>query len=103
MLVKKLPSRNGRITARVPENIFILLNQAAEILGSTINQFLIQAALEKAETIMKQELIINLSKEDTQLFFEILENPPELNKKMQAAINKYKESELYDTSGSTEF
>ena len=36
-----------RISARVPQHAYKTLAQAAEISGATLNQFLLQAALEK--------------------------------------------------------
>ncbi len=37
-----------RISARVPQHAYHTLTQAAEISGATLNQFLLQATLEKA-------------------------------------------------------
>ena len=45
--------KNERITARVSEQVKETLSSAAEIMGATLNQFLIQAALEKAENIIR--------------------------------------------------
>ncbi|MEO7497431.1 MAG: DUF1778 domain-containing protein, partial [Massilia sp.] len=41
-----------RITARVSQPIARKLQEAADLSGATLNQFLIQAALEKAEKII---------------------------------------------------
>ncbi len=77
--------KNERITARVTEQVKNTLNIAANIMGATLNQFLIQAALEKAEKI------IYLSEEDIQLFFYALENPPKPNEKLKNAFVMYRE------------
>jgi len=45
---------NERITARVSEQIKETLVAAADLTGATLNQFLVQAALEKAENIIKR-------------------------------------------------
>jgi uncharacterized protein (DUF1778 family) len=76
---------NERITARVSEHIKEKLIAAANLTGSTLNQFLIQAALEKADNIIEKDTLIHLSKKDAQFFFDALENPPEPNGKLNNA------------------
>jgi uncharacterized protein (DUF1778 family) len=69
------PSR-GRITARVSQNVQDVLQLAADIVGSTMNQFVTQAALEKAEKIVERERLIRMSENDFSWFFNALDNPP---------------------------
>ena len=83
--------KNERITARVTEQVKNTLSIAANIMGATLNQFLIQAALEKAENIIEKDKIIYLTEEDIQLFFHALDNPPKPNKKLKNAFVVYKE------------
>lgn len=81
--------KNERITARVSEQVKSTLNNAADITGSTLNQFLIQAALEKAENIIEKDKVIYLSNKDAEVFFTALENPPEPNQKLKTALKNY--------------
>lgn len=83
--------KNERITARVSEQVKETLSSAAEIMGATLNQFLIQAALEKAENIIEKEKNIYLSKKDAEIFFSSLDNPPKPTKKLKNALANYKE------------
>jgi uncharacterized protein (DUF1778 family) len=83
-------AKNERITARVNEQVKDTLLAATDIVGTTLNQFLIQAALEKAENIIDKNKIIYLSKKDTKVFFDALDNPPEPNAKIKSAVNQYK-------------
>ena len=83
--------KNERITARVTEQVKNTLNIAANIMGATLNQFLIQAALEKAENIIEKNRVIYLSEEDMQIFFNALDNPPPPNKKLIDAVESYRE------------
>ncbi|WP_027360710.1 type II toxin-antitoxin system TacA family antitoxin [Desulforegula conservatrix] len=80
-----------RLTARVPENVYSTIAQAAELMGATINQFLVQAALEKASSIIEKEHTINLTMKSADVFFEAVSNPPEPNSNLLKAINIYKE------------
>ena len=83
-------AKNERITARVSGQVKDTLTVAADIVGSTLNQFLIQAALEKAENIIEKDKIIFLSNKDAQVFFNALDTPPEPNKKLKNAFKNYK-------------
>jgi len=81
--------KTERITARVSEPIKDTLEIAANIIGATLNQFLIQAALEKAENIIEKDKIITLGKRDAKVFFDALEKPPEANSKLKSALENY--------------
>ncbi|MFI3218738.1 MAG: DUF1778 domain-containing protein [Methylococcales bacterium] len=81
-----------RVTARVSEQIKETLTVAAALTGATLNQFLVQAALEKAEQIIEKDKLIYLSKKDAQFFFDVLENPPEPNEKLINAVKNYRAS-----------
>ncbi len=83
--------KNERITARVTEQVKETLNKAADITGATLNQFLVQAALEKAGNIIEKNKVIYLSNRDAEIFFSVLDNPPEPNQKLKNAVNNYKE------------
>lgn len=81
---------NERITARVSEQIKQTLTAAADLTGATLNQFLVQAALEKAEHIIEKDRLIHLSKNDAKVFFEALENPPEPSANLINAVKNYR-------------
>ena len=83
---------NERITARVSEQIKETLVAAADLTGATLNQFLVQAALEKAEKIIEKDKLIHLSHKDAQFFFDILETPPEPNAKLINAVKIYRDN-----------
>jgi uncharacterized protein (DUF1778 family) len=78
-----------------------VLQQAADILGTTLNQFMVQASFEKAQTIIENEKIIRLNKAEAEIFFNAVDNPPSPNEKLRKAVATYKDSELYDSNRST--
>ncbi len=47
--------QNQRVSARMPLHVYDMLSQAAELSGATVNQFLVQSALEKAQKVMERE------------------------------------------------
>jgi len=50
-----------RITARVSDNVRTTLEQAAELLGSTVNHFVVQTAFIEAQRVIEREPVIRLS------------------------------------------
>ena len=97
MPVKKIE----RVSARIPSNVYDKLTQAAELVGATLNQFLIQSALEKAQIVIEKERVINMKMESAKLFFNLIENPPVPNDKLKNAIQVYKKSFQYAENSNT--
>ena len=42
-----------RITARVSDKVRVTLEQAAELLGATVNQFVVQTAYQEAQRVIE--------------------------------------------------
>jgi|TARA_B100000745_G_scaffold174650_1_gene114402 uncharacterized protein (DUF1778 family) len=79
-----------RITARVDAHTQDLLTQAAAIAGmSSINSFVLSAAIEKAKQVIEREQALKLSQADAELLMEALDQPPTPNEKLQAASKRY--------------
>lgn len=83
-------SERGRITARVPVLVQETLETAANIVGSTVNQFIVQTALHEAERIIEQERIMHLSAQDAMTFLNALDNPLPPNDTLMAAFQDYR-------------
>ena len=76
-----------RITARVSPDIQELLSRAAALMGiSSINSFVLSAAIEKATEIVEQEETLRLSKQDAKLFLDALDRPPVANTRLAEAF-----------------
>lgn len=82
---------DARITARIPQSIKKMLEQAAVISGSTLNQFVVQAALKEAQVILDTQRVINLSEIDAERIFSLLEHPPAPNEQLKIAVQKHQE------------
>ncbi|VEN74045.1 conserved hypothetical protein [Candidatus Desulfarcum epimagneticum] len=91
-----LPVSNPRVSARIPAHAYETITRAAEIMGATINQFMIQSALEKASHVIEKERIIKLSAESAAVFYEAIELPPAPNEKLINAAKAYKKMFLND-------
>jgi uncharacterized protein (DUF1778 family) len=80
-----------RVTARIPASVQETIQRAAELSGATLNQFIVQAALKEAKKVIDSERVIVLSEEDADKVFSLIENPPEPNDRLKAAIKRHKE------------
>ena len=79
-----------RFQTRMPYHVHERLTHAAEISGATLNQFVVQSALEKANSVLEREQILNLTYRDAEALFEIIENPPLPNELLIKAARNYK-------------
>lgn len=80
----------GRITARVSSLLVEKLQEAADLSGATLNQFLVQAAVEKADRIIERERAIRFTVEDAAMFIDMLDNPRAPNEALAKAYERYK-------------
>jgi uncharacterized protein (DUF1778 family) len=79
-----------RITARVDVDTQDLLTKAAAIAGmSSINSFVLSAAIEKAKQIIDREQALKLSQADAMLLMEALDRPATPNPKLKIASDRY--------------
>lgn len=79
-----------RITARVDVDTQDLLAKAAALAGmSSINSFVLNAAIEKAKQVIEHEQALKLSQADAVLLMEALDNPAVVNAKLKLASERY--------------
>jgi uncharacterized protein (DUF1778 family) len=86
---------NDRITARVPQSTRLIIERAAAIYGATINQFIVQAAVERANEVLHCTESITLSARDAKTFLNALANPPLPNENLLDAVGVH--SRLVDS------
>ena len=85
-----MPTSLTRITARVDLDTHNLLTKAASIAGmSSINSFVLGAAIEKAKQVIEREQTLKLSQADAILLMESLDRPATSDSKLKAAASRY--------------
>lgn len=84
-----LPQTGKRLTTRITDHVQEKLQVAADLVGATLNQFVVQAALEKAERIIESESTIVLTRRESVRLLELIENPPPRNEKFLEAQARY--------------
>jgi uncharacterized protein (DUF1778 family) len=78
-----------RLTTRITEHVQDKLQAAADLIGATLNQFVVQAAMEKAEKIIESESVVILSRKEALKLLERMENPPPMNDALKALMTEY--------------
>ena len=77
--------KRARLVARIPSSVRKTIQAAADIQGSALNQFIVQAAYRHAQEVLERESIIHLNREQTKRVFELLDKPPKPNAALVAA------------------
>jgi uncharacterized protein (DUF1778 family) len=83
-----LTKTEARIPARMPHEVYERIAAASQAVGATLNQFLVQSALDRANDILERERIIALSVEAAGALFDLIDNPPDPNNQMKEAMRR---------------
>lgn len=84
-----LAQTGKRLTTRLTNHVLDRLQVAADLVGATLNQFVVQAALEKADKVIESESTIVLTRRESLRLMEMMENPPPRNEKFLQAQSLY--------------
>lgn len=79
-----------RLTTRITEHVQDTLQAAADLVGATLNQFVVQAALEKAERVIESETTLLLTRREALRVFELTQAPPVRNKQFLRAQARHR-------------
>lgn len=80
---------DDRIVSRIPRSNRLIIEKAAAVYGATLNQFIVQTALDRASEIMEREEMLRLSGQDAQLFLDALDKPPLPNNNLIEAMKQH--------------
>lgn len=84
--------KETRLVARTSIEIQEMIQRAADYSGSTLSQFLIEAAVERASNVIERIETLRLSMSGADALFAALENPPKANSKLLDAARHYKDT-----------
>ena len=79
-----------RIAVRVTPAVKARIEQAAGLVGRTLSDFTTEAVQEKAEAIIRDRRVLELSDRDMDALLAALENPPPPNEAMLRAIARHR-------------
>lgn len=83
------PVADDRVTARIPRANRLIIERAAAVYGATLNQFIVQSALDRASEILEREETLRLSERDALTFLNALENPPQPSQQLIDALQAH--------------
>ncbi len=83
-----------RLEARLTPRQDKLIRRAAEIVGTPVSRFLVEAAQEKADKVIRENMILDLSIEAEQKILHSIENPPEPTEALKALFKKHEKIPL---------
>jgi len=84
--------KETRLVARTTHEIQETIQRAADYSGASLSQFLIESAMERANQVIQQAEILELSMKSADALFDALENPPTPNSKLNKAAKNYMET-----------
>jgi len=82
--------KSERLEARVSADLKRLFQEAANLHGITLTDFVIRSAQEAAKRAVQEQEIMRLSEQDRKVFVSALLNPPEPSPRLRAAVQRYK-------------
>jgi len=77
---------NKRMNLRLLPEQKATLMRAAALRNTDLTDFVLQLALREAKAVIEEAERITLSKRDTRLWLDLLDNPPKPNRRLIAAI-----------------
>jgi uncharacterized protein (DUF1778 family) len=87
--VKQREPADERITARVPSSARLIIERAAALYGASINQFIVQAAVDRANEVLQSMEVLKLTSRDAEIFLNALTNPPQPNQNLLDAVSAH--------------
>ncbi|MFT4039639.1 MAG: DUF1778 domain-containing protein [Thermomicrobiales bacterium] len=81
----------SRLEARIPTQIYELMQRAARLQGLSLTAYIIATVGEDARRTVDEANVIQLSREDQIRFAETFINPPEPNERLRQAAKRYAE------------
>ena len=79
-----------RLEARISNEKKSFLKHAADLVGRTLTDFVVNSAYEAATRVIKEHEHIRLSIKDRDIFINALKNAPAPSSKLVDAVKKYK-------------
>ncbi len=82
--------KTERIVARTSVEQKALIEQAANLQGITVSDFIISNAYREAVKTIERHQVLKLSQRDSEIFAELLMNPPAPNEALKEAAQLHK-------------
>jgi uncharacterized protein (DUF1778 family) len=88
---KRLTShKSERLEARLSTELKKLFQEAANLHGITMTDFVIRSAQEAAKRVVQEREVMRLGELDRRVFVSALLNPPKPSSRLRSAVENYK-------------
>ena len=91
-MVTSTERKATRLVARTSVEIQEIIQRAADYSGSTLSQFIVESAMERARSVIDRTETLHLSMNGAKALVSALENPPKVNAKLLRATKHYKDT-----------
>jgi len=82
--------RSERVQARLTPPVKQVIEQAADLCGLSVSDFMVNSSRERAEALIREHRVITLTAEDSVAFAEAIINPPEPNEALRALFAQHR-------------
>lgn len=82
--------KEKRITVRVTDSLKERVEEAANLSGRTLTDFIVQAIQEQADEVIQKHHVLELSLRDMDALVDALENPPNPNSPMRRSVARWR-------------
>jgi len=76
--------RSERVQARLTTPVKQVIEQAADICGLSVSDFMVNSSRERAEVLIREHRVITLTAEDSMAFATAIVNPPPPDEALRA-------------------
>jgi len=83
-------NKTSRIEARVSPVAKETISKAAALQGRSLSEFVVDALIEKAESVIAGHEVVKLNEAARKALFNALRNPPEPNAKLRQAAERHR-------------
>lgn len=94
-MTKSTSNTSARLEARVAPEVKALWQQAAELEGRTLTDFVIASVQKAALDVIDQHQTLKLNREDSEAFVAALLEPSQPNEALRVAASSYTRSGLH--------
>ena len=84
-----MSGRMSRLDIRTTEQAKQAIEDAANIIGVTMSSFVLESAIERASLIIESNRKIRLNREESERFFDLIENPPKPGENLRRLFAKH--------------
>lgn len=97
-LITEKTEKAERMHCRVTPQNKAILQKAAALMGQDLTSFITDATVNRALEVIEKHERLSLSNRDRDLFFAVLENPPEPSARLKAAAARYKSKHIKESA-----